>query len=1491
METSNTCSCIVHNCTNHRRSNESIHLSPISFHIIPKPRDCNKPLLAVIRKWIEIIAHPRLTLKTLSHGSEMFYICSDHFQEKDFTGTRQRILKDIAVPSIFPPGHPSHDPTLYLSFRKRMKPRSPIQDRGGLPSPGGPMPGGPLPGGPPPIKRMRKNNNDHRQTADINVNHSVVRNKTLNRGVEPIIIDEDDDDEETSPRQPLKSPIHAQRSPLQTLKRKTPTVVPPPPTAAPPKSSGNQVLSPTIKPLNQSLKPTAVVTIIDDDDDDKDVIVTMETRSPKVSTKTNQCARRPDQQTPAPPSEQPVNGAHLKTVRKPLTVAPPMIPARVVTPSSFKTNPIAKTLSPGNRGTEKITDIPEDQPDDVVIIDSPSNKSLNISPKSISDSSLTVKDTQRNENGSEIETITRPQAKRGRPPKSKMKIRLITKTGTYSVEHTGPTTGTPSVERTTGTSSLERTVPLTRTSSVERTTGTSSLERTVPLTRTSSVERTVPLTRTSSLERTVMGTSGGEIHTVPGTSGLGIKLTSLNAGSDESNSKTMKALLTLLEKKEEPEVEVLGSVPGRWVPLDEYYYGKQEGLIESQEIGEYRFKCYHCQIMLYNNIKVMIHMRAHIESEKQQNIDLNDLTQCKHCFRQFDTPFEMQTHVEKVHQSNSCVLVCRICEKDHTTHRTLTAHMRTVHKPCEMPYVCQLCSFRSSLYDDIIDHFNKKHDKTRHVLCFYCLKVFKVSLSSRHGWGLTQSFYQHLQRHQTHSTCRKCTACKLVFVTKNDLKFHKSTHHATNRRTDTGRNCISNTGKTTSNEQVMIQLGGGKGRVGTSHIKSLNVPQHSKVQEMSSVKIVEPVSHLRCVECTKVMSSRGHYKKYIQCSLCRFATCCSNSYSSHMLKYHAGYGTLDIPLEHPQPEFMFCLCGFRSRYGNTLAHHLVFCNKFSCYKTRPAPRCVEVFETVSPDMCDTANTDEVPQTIFTALGLKRKRSNEEPIADDPDHICRTIVSSIVNEVVPLEIIEIPDSDRDGAKDNAGTVSLKGVENENIRRSDDNLETHNNKPDIGTVTLKAEINDELVKLELVPNQLVDTTVDPAKIDILSNVITLKNENAELQNDTISSQIAVVVKTEVDSDLVKTNEAEIDKTMNSMEQSENISQGNDVVITDTHNDQISIPTGHNQIETESNVNLIKVEGTCDDLASTYEANDNKVDTVDVKEERPDTDEVNEERPDTDEVNEERPDTDEVNEERPDTDEVNEERPDTDEVNEERPDTDEVNEERPDTDEVNEERPDTDEVNEERPDTDEVNEERPDTDEVNEERPDTDEVNEERPDTDEVNEERPDTDEVNEERPDTDEVNEERPDTDEVNEERPDTDEVNEERPDTDEVNEERPDTDEVNEERPDTDEVKEERPEMDDVIEDETGVETNEQVVDSGATNDTDVEMVEAKEQDTDCSEAMEVDICKDVSNPEILAVNGLQHEPKNGQLIVNKNNLINEKVKTGSLNLGCNSDNN
>ncbi|XP_050397060.1 zinc finger protein 280D isoform X1 [Patella vulgata] len=369
---------------------------------------------------------------------------------------------------------------------------------------------------------------------------------------------------------------------------------------------------------------------------------------------------------------------------------------------------------------------------------------------------------------------------------------------------------------------------------------------------------------------------------------------------------------------------------GNWVPLDEFYYGKKEGdPTYIEEKGEYRFKCWFCSKMLYNNVKTMMHMQGHIDSEKQQNLDLSDLTQCKHCYKQFDTPFEMQTHIEKVHLNNSNVLMCRICEKDHESRVGLTSHMRQNHNACEMPYICQLCEFRSSMYSDVVDHFKKKHDSSENMLCLYCLKAFHVKFVST-GWGQTQNYYHHLLKHQSKNKIRKCQVCKLTFFNPQDLKAHRRKDHQANIKGVIGMNS-----KYTTPDQVMIKVP--EQGLQPKQIKSLNAPAVSKVRDNHLV-LPGAVNQIHCMECKMLMGTQDHYKKYIQCSMCRFATSCSFAYANHMMGFHSGQMTalsLNVPKERPMEHVMYCMCGYASIYGNNIANHMVYCTKRTCYKDKP----------------------------------------------------------------------------------------------------------------------------------------------------------------------------------------------------------------------------------------------------------------------------------------------------------------------------------------------------------------------------------------------------------------------------------------------------------------------------------------------------------------------------------------------------------------------------
>ncbi|XP_067653463.1 uncharacterized protein [Haliotis asinina] len=404
---------------------------------------------------------------------------------------------------------------------------------------------------------------------------------------------------------------------------------------------------------------------------------------------------------------------------------------------------------------------------------------------------------------------------------------------------------------------------------------------------------------------------------------------------------------------------------GTLVPLDEYYYGKKEGdPTYQEEKGEHRFKCWYCSKMLYNNVKTMMHMQGHIDSEKQQNLDLSDLTQCKHCYKQFDTPFEMQTHIEKVHMNNTNVLLCRICEKDHESRQSLTSHMRQNHNACEMPYICQLCHFRSSMYSDVVDHFKKKHENSECLLCLYCLKVFHVKFVSQ-GWGQTQNYYHHLLRHQSKTNAKKCQLCKLTFFNAQDVKAHRKKDHMPNQKGVIGMNA-----KYTTPDQVMIRVPESGLQPKQLGVKSLNAPAVSKVSEHRGLRYPRAVQELRCFECKMIMATTDHYKKYIQCSMCRFATSCSFAYANHMMGFHSGQITslsLNIPWERSLPAPMYCLCGFGSRYGNTIANHLVFCTKRSCYKEKP----------ILPPKEDRVDEEQDPRrrpgaSLLDVLGLVKK---------------------------------------------------------------------------------------------------------------------------------------------------------------------------------------------------------------------------------------------------------------------------------------------------------------------------------------------------------------------------------------------------------------------------------------------------------------------------------------------------------------------------------------
>ncbi|NXN59955.1 POGZ protein, partial [Rynchops niger] len=389
-------------------------------------------------------------------------------------------------------------------------------------------------------------------------------------------------------------------------------------------------------------------------------------------------------------------------------------------------------------------------------------------------------------------------------------------------------------------------------------------------------------------------------------------------------------------KAPEPSENVVDSSQSKLIMLvDDFYYGRDGGKV-SQLLNFPKvptsFRCPHCTKRLKNNIRFMNHMKHHVELD-QQNGEVDVHTICQHCYRQFSTPFQLQCHLENVHSPYESTTKCKICEWAFESEPMFLQHMKDTHKPGEMPYVCQVCQYRSSLYSEVDSHFRMIHEDTRHLLCPYCLKVFKNG----------NAFQQHFMRHQKKSVYH-CNKCRLQFIFAKDKIEHKLQHHKTFRKPKQLEGLKPGT-------KVTIRASRGQPR--TVPIPSNDMPQgpgqettplssstdpqpiflYPPVQRNVQKRAVKKMSVLgrqTCLECSfEIPDFPNHFPTYVHCSLCRYSTCCSRAYANHMINNH-------VPRKSPKYLALFknyTACGvklscssclFVTSEGDAMAKHLVF---------------------------------------------------------------------------------------------------------------------------------------------------------------------------------------------------------------------------------------------------------------------------------------------------------------------------------------------------------------------------------------------------------------------------------------------------------------------------------------------------------------------------------------------------------------------------------------
>ncbi|XP_054467347.1 zinc finger protein 280C isoform X2 [Anoplopoma fimbria] len=347
--------------------------------------------------------------------------------------------------------------------------------------------------------------------------------------------------------------------------------------------------------------------------------------------------------------------------------------------------------------------------------------------------------------------------------------------------------------------------------------------------------------------------------------------------------------------------------------VSEFYYGRFEGDGNKKEVQKPNttFKCQSCLKVLKNNIRFMNHMKHHLELEKQNSESWESHTTCQHCYRQYNTPFQLQCHIESAHSPIESSTNCKICELAFESEQVLLEHMKDNHKPGEMPYACQVCNYRSSFFSEVETHFRSVHENTKDLLCPFCLKVLRSS----------HIYMQHYMKHQKKGIHR-CGKCRLNFLTYKERVEHRTHFHKTFRKPKAleglppgtkvtiraslaAKNPTSHTSPDQSGfivgtetqsvtQQTKHQVSVSKSKSNVSAAGKAKAAQ-SKKQDGRTTKHNLALRNLRvnggwytCIECnTQVDDFFSHFPMFSNCGACKYRTSCKVSIGNHMIRFHS----------------------------------------------------------------------------------------------------------------------------------------------------------------------------------------------------------------------------------------------------------------------------------------------------------------------------------------------------------------------------------------------------------------------------------------------------------------------------------------------------------------------------------------------------------------------------------------------------------------------------
>jgi len=363
------------------------------------------------------------------------------------------------------------------------------------------------------------------------------------------------------------------------------------------------------------------------------------------------------------------------------------------------------------------------------------------------------------------------------------------------------------------------------------------------------------------------------------------------------------------------------------VSLESYYYCNLQGedsVLNNEFKADMAFKCHVCKKLFMNNLEFMKHLHLHVETDRETAIDMADLTQCKFCYKDFDSEQKAQLHTNQIHFKKDSPCACLICNSGFPQSAHLIHHMTKVHVKAEMPYQCQICGQRASQHRDIIEHFQETHDRTDKLQCPLCLKTYSLYGDKGYNSNNAVSFMQHLQKHEdiknrNQLNCRKCC---LKFIDDKSLKTHLTDDHVSFKDFDN----IEPYQYVATDTPIKMPRPDEK-QLKVAMRKSLTVkplPQQAAfaAQNLEDMAIYGVVGD-RCCECDRSMTMTGHYVAYLCCTKCRYSSCCAKAMSVHVQLFHSGSKPVfDLGKSIIMQEPMFCVCGYSAHSGNKLAKHI-----------------------------------------------------------------------------------------------------------------------------------------------------------------------------------------------------------------------------------------------------------------------------------------------------------------------------------------------------------------------------------------------------------------------------------------------------------------------------------------------------------------------------------------------------------------------------------------